>query len=90
MPSAIVKTLYFDLDKLAWTLTAGGNALLQPLTIGQNDTIDFNVQFIKGGVAQTLTAPAWSAGIKILNGFSNAFVVPVSYTHLTLPTIYSV
>jgi hypothetical protein len=86
MPSAIVKTLYFDLDKLAWTLTAGGNALLQPLTIGQNDTIDFNVQFIKGGVAQTLTAPAWSAGIKILNGFSNAFVVQFGAPTGTPPT----
>lgn len=47
MPSVIVKTIFFDLDKLAWTLTAGGNALLQPLTIGQNDTIDFNVQLSK-------------------------------------------
>jgi hypothetical protein len=86
MPSAIVKTLYFDLDKLAWTLTAGGNALLQPLTIGQNDTIDFNVQFIKGGVAQTLTAPAWSAGIKILNGFSNSYVVQFGAPTGTPPT----
>jgi hypothetical protein len=86
MPSAIVKTLYFDLDKLAWTLTAGGNALLQPLTIGQNDTIDFNVQFIKGGVAQTLTAPAWSAGIKVLNGFSNSYVVQFGAPTGTPPT----
>jgi hypothetical protein len=86
MPSAIVKTLYFDLDKLAWTLTAGGNALLQPLTIGQNDTIDFNVQFIKSGAAQTLTAPAWSAGIKILNGFSNSYVVQFGAPTGTPPT----
>jgi hypothetical protein len=86
MPSAIVKTLYFDLDKLAWTLTAGGNALLQPLTIGQNDTIDFNVQFIKGGVAQTLTSPTFSAGIKVLNGFSNSYVVQFGAPTGTPPT----
>ena len=73
MPSVIVKTIFFDLDKLAWTLTAGGNALLQPLTIGQNDTIDFNVQFIKSGAAQTLTSPSFTAGIKVLNGFSDSF-----------------
>lgn len=86
MPSAIVKTIFFDLDKLAWTITAGGNALLQPLTIGQNDTIDFNVQFIKGGVAQTLTAPTFSAGIKVLNGFSDAFVVQFGAPTGTPPT----
>ena len=86
MPSAIVKTLFFDLDKLAWTLTAGGNALTPPLTIGQNDTIDFTVQFIKGGVAQTLAAPSWSAGIKILNGFSNAYVVQFGAPTGTPPT----
>jgi len=86
MPSAIVKTIFFDLDKLAWTITAGGNALLQPLTIGQNDTIDFNVQFIKGGVAQTLTSPTFSAGIKVLNGFSDAFVVQFGAPTGTPPT----
>jgi hypothetical protein len=86
MPSAIVKTIYFDLDKLAWTITAGGNALLQPLTIGQNDTIDFNVQFIKSGAAQTLTSPTFSAGIKVLNGFSNAFVVQFGAPTGTPPT----
>jgi hypothetical protein len=86
MPSAIVKTIFFDLDKLAWTITAGGNALLQPLTIGQNDTIDFNVQFIKGGAAQTLTSPTFSAGIKVLNGFSNAFVVQFGTPTGTPPT----
>jgi hypothetical protein len=86
MPSAIVKTIFFDLDKLAWTITAGGNALLQPLTIGQNDTIDFNVQFIKSGAAQTLTSPTFSAGIKVLNGFSNAFVVQFGAPTGTPPT----
>jgi len=86
MPSAIVKTIFFDLDKLAWTITAGGNALLQPLTIGQNDTIDFNVQFIKGGAAQTLTSPTFSAGIKVLNGFSDAFVVQFGAPTGTPPT----
>jgi len=86
MPSAIVKTIFFDLDKLAWTITAGGNALLQPLTIGQNDTIDFNVQFIKSGAAQTLTSPTFSAGIKVLNGFSDAFVVQFGAPTGTPPT----
>ena len=86
MPSVIVKTIFFDLDKLAWTLTAGGNALLQPLTIGQNDTIDFNVQFIKSGAAQTLTSPTFTAGIKVLNGFSNAFVVQFGAPTGTPPT----
>jgi len=86
MPSAIVKTIFFDLDKLAWTITAGGNALLQPLTIGQNDTIDFNVQFIKSGAAQTLASPTFSAGIKVLNGFSDAFVVQFGAPTGTPPT----
>ena len=86
MPSAIVKTIFFDLDKLAWTLTAGGNALLQPLTIGQNDTIDFNVQFIKGGAAQTLTSPSFTSGIKVLNGFSDSFVVQFGAPTGTPPT----
>ena len=86
MPSVIVKTIFFDLDKLAWTLTAGGNALLQPLTIGQNDTIDFNVQFIKSGAAQTLTSPSFTAGIKVLNGFSDSFVVQFGAPTGTPPT----
>ena len=86
MPSVIVKTIFFDLDKLAWTLTAGGNALLQPLTIGQNDTIDFNVQFIKSGAAQTLTSPTFTAGIKVLNGFSDSFVVQFGAPTGTPPT----
>jgi hypothetical protein len=37
-------------------------------------------------VAQTLTAPAWSAGIKILNGFSNSYVVQFGAPTGTPPT----
>jgi hypothetical protein len=75
MPSSITIPLYYDLDLLLWTSAAGGIARQPNLVLGQSDSIDFAVQFVRGGVVIELTSPAFLCGIKPINDTAGDYLV---------------
>jgi hypothetical protein len=75
MPSSITIPLYYDLDLLLWTSAAGGLARQPNLVLGQSDSIDFAVQFVRSGVVVELTNPQWICGIKPINDTAGDYLV---------------
>jgi hypothetical protein len=66
--------LYYDLDLLLWTTSAGGIARQPNLVLGQSDSIAFAVQFVRSGVVIELTSPAWICGIKSINDVAGDYL----------------
>lgn len=63
--SDIVIPLYYDLSIRNWTTTAGGQRLQPNLILGQSDSVDFDVKFVRDGVVVELTqTPVWIFTIK--------------------------
>ena len=73
--ASITIPLYYDLDLLRFTTSAGGIARQPNLVLGQSDEIDFAVQFVQGGVGVNLP-PITSiiCGIKAINDVSGVYL----------------
>lgn len=92
MPSSITIPLYYDLDLLLWTSAAGGLARQPNLVLGQSDSIDFAVQFVRSGVVVELTNPQWICGIKPINDTAGDYLVNTTTgvkTGNTTSTVYT-
>ena len=92
MASSITIPLYYDLDLLLWTSAAGGLARQPNLVLGQSDSIDFAVQFVRSGVVVELTNPQWICGIKPINDTAGDYLVNTTTgvkTGTTTSTVYT-
>lgn len=92
MASSITIPLYYDLDLLLWTSAAGGLARQPNLVLGQSDSIDFAVQFVRSGVVVELTNPQWICGIKPINDTAGDYLVnttTATKTGTTTSTVYT-
>jgi hypothetical protein len=90
--ASITIPLYYDLDLLLWTSAAGGIARQPNLVLGQSDSIDFAVQFVRSGAVIELTSPAWICGIKPINDTAGDYLCQTTTgvkTGSTTTTVYT-
>jgi hypothetical protein len=90
--ASITIPLYYDLDLLLWTSAAGGIARQPNLVLGQSDSIDFAVRFVRSGVVIELTSPAWICGIKPINDTAGSYLCQTTTgvkTGSTTTTVYT-
>jgi len=85
--SAITVHLYYDLDSLTWLDGLPGAPQL-PIGIGENQTIDFAVRFVRSGAAVTLTTPDWALALKPLEQYS-ATVLATTSSASVLAGVYT-
>lgn len=73
--AAVTIPLYYDLDLLRWTKSAGATAEQPTLVIGQRTECAFAVRFVRSGAPIELTDPVWIFGIKAINDESGDYLV---------------
>jgi hypothetical protein len=90
--ASITIPLYYDLDLLLWTSAVGGIARQPNLVLGQSDSIDFAVQFVRSGAVIELTSPQFICGIKPINDTAGDYLcltTTVVKTGSTTTTVYT-
>jgi hypothetical protein len=90
--ASITIPLYYDLDLLLWTSAVGGIARQPNLVLGQSDSIDFAVQFVRSGVVIELTSPQFICGIKPINDVAGDYLCLTTTavkTGSTTSTVYT-
>jgi hypothetical protein len=90
--ASITIPLYYDLDLLLWTSAVGGIARQPNLVLGQSDSIDFAVQFVRSGAVVELTSPQFICGIKPINDTAGDYLcltTTVVKTGATTTTVYT-
>ena len=90
--ASITIPLFYDLDLLRFTTAVGGIARQPNLVLGQSDSIDFAVQFVRSGVVIELTNPQWICGIKPINDVAGDYLCQTTTgvkTGSTTTTVYT-